>query len=386
MRALVLAAESCTAGVREVPAPRASTNEIIVRVHAIGLNPVDALYTFKPLAPPTSGLECPRVVGSDFAGVVTELSQDVPGHVSVGDRVAGFLQGASSVNFRPGAFAEYIVVPCDLVWKIPESMSFEEASGLSLCGLTAAMALFGRDRLSINAPWDTQTEAETVEESAKEKRRTLLIYGASTSVGIYAAQLLQHTKEKFKLIGTASSKHFQWLREQPYAYDHLIDYRSDWADEIWRLTNGKGLDLAFDCVSEGQTVEVASKLMKPQGRLAVVRSLQGGAWTSAGVLPVQPSYGAVWEGLGEEVSYKGMHLPANAEARAFAVDFYKWLSKTGEVILKPHAIRVMPGGLEKVVNDGFQLLGPGLMTDRVLGRTESWMRPVAAEKLVYRIN
>jgi len=84
--------------------------------------------------------------------------------------------------------------------------------------------------------------------------------------------------------------------------------------------------------------------------------------------------------------YKGMHLPANAEARAFAVDFYKWLSKTGKVILKPHAIRVMPGGLEKVVNDGFQLLGPGLMTDRILGRTESWMRPVAAEKLVYRIN
>jgi len=386
MRALILAAENCTAEVRDVPTPEPSTNETIVRVHAIALNPVDALYTFKPLAPPTSDSVNPRVVGSDFSGVVTRLNPDVLSHVSVGDRVAGFLQGASSVNFRPGAFAEYVAVPCDLVWKIPESMSFEEASGLSLCGLTAAMALFGQDRLGVNAPWNMQAEPGELEESTKEKKRTLLIYGASTSVGIYAAQLLQHTKEKFKLIGTASPKHFQWLREQPYAFDHLIDYRSNWVEEIWRFTNGEGLDLAFDCVSEGMTVEMVSNLIKTQGRLAVVRSLQGGAWASAEALPVQPSYGAVWEGLGEDVLYKGMHLPANAKARAFAVDFYKWLSKTGNVIIKPHAIRVMPGGLEKIVDDGFQLLGPGLMTDRIVGRTESWMRPVAAEKLVYRVS
>ncbi|KAJ9658105.1 hypothetical protein H2198_003943 [Neophaeococcomyces mojaviensis] len=384
MRALVLAPESCTAAVQEVPTPNASTNEIIVRVHAVALNPVDALYTFNPLAPPTADPANLRVVGSDFAGVVTKLGPDVPSHVKVNDRVAGFLQGASSVNFRPGAFAEFVVVPWDLIWKIPESMSFEEASGISLCGLTAAQALFGQNRLGVTAPWYVQPEPELSIENKKESRRTLLIYGASTSVGIYTAQLLRHTKEKFRLVGVASSKHFQWLSDQPYAYDHLVDYRSDWVGEVRKLTDSGGLDLAFDCISEGKTVESISELMEPQGRLAVVRSLQGGAWKSAGKLPIQPSYGAVWEGLGKEVVYKGMHLPANAEARAFAVDFYQWLSNQGDPVLKPHAIRMMPGGLERIVDDGFQLLGSGLMTDRVGGRTEDWMRPVTAEKLVYR--
>jgi len=46
----------------------------------------------------------------------------------------------------------------------------------------------------------------------------------------------------------------------------------------------------------------------------------------------------------------------------------------------------MPGGLERIVNDGFALLGPGSMVDRESSRTEAWMKPVSAEKLVYKIS
>ncbi|KAK4038798.1 ToxD-like protein [Parachaetomium inaequale] len=97
----------------------------------------------------------------------------------------------------------------------------------------------------------------------------------------------------------------------------------------------------------------------------------------------EPIYGAVWEGLGVEIQYQGFVVPASAEARRFAATFYKWLSKGGKLEANP--IRLMPGGLDRVVDDGFVLLGSGTMEARQRDRTEEWMRPISAEKLVYRV-
>lgn len=373
MRALVLSAEQRTAHVLDVPMPIPSESEILVRVHAVALNPVDALYVFNPIG--STG----RVVGSDFAGTVEDIidNSDRRLKLNIGDRVAGFVQGACSINDRPGAFAEYVAVPHDLVWKIPDTLSFVKAATISLCGLTAAQALFGEDRLGLRPPWEIGNEVEAATE------KVVFIYGATTSVGLLAAQLIHCCDSEIKLIGCASPKHFETLRAQPYAYDELIDYRSDWSTALSELTRDTGLDLAYDCISEGDTVQKISKLLKPEGRMAIVRSAEGGAWTTDESLPVQPSYGAVWEGLGEAVRYQGMDLPANAEAREFAVAFYKWLSANEESTLKPIYVRAMPGGLDRIVEDGFQLLGSGTMADRVVDQTKPWMRPVSAEKLVY---
>jgi NADPH:quinone reductase-like Zn-dependent oxidoreductase len=101
MRALVLNAEGKTAEVQDIQQTAPASNEILVRVIAISLNPIDPLYVAHPLA--SSG----RTIGSDFAGRVEALGeQDSSANLSCGDRVAGFLQGACSVNERPGAFAE----------------------------------------------------------------------------------------------------------------------------------------------------------------------------------------------------------------------------------------------------------------------------------------
>jgi hypothetical protein len=83
-----------------------------------------------------------------------------------------------------------------------------------------------------------------------------------------------------------------------------------------------------------------------------------------------------------------MIIPESPEARRFAVAFYQWLSKAtedGKVSLVPNPIRSMPGGLEKIAEDGFVLLGTGTMEDREHQRTEPWMAPVRAEKLVYTL-
>lgn len=383
MQALILQPEQRTAEVRQIPIPTPKATKLLVKVSAVGLNPVDALYTFRPIAK----AEDLRVVGSDFAGVVAAVGTDVAkGQWKAGDRVAGFLQGATSVNDRPGAFAEYLTVPSDLVWKVRDNMSLEEAAALSLCALTAAQGLFRKDRLGLTAPWTALENGHVNEKAeAQETKRTLLIYGAATSVGIFAAQLVRLSGLNVTLIGVASPKHHDWLREAPYSYDILLDYRSDWQSEVRRINTGKGLDLAFDCISEGSTVQDLSELMQPQGKLAIVRSKQGGAWKSTKELSVEPKYGAVWQGLGEVVDYGVINFPADPEARLFAVSFYKWLSALGESGLRSRGIRLMPGGLSKIVDDGLVVIGSALVPGHMEARSEKWMRPISAEKLVYRI-
>lgn len=186
-----------------------------------------------------------------------------------------------------------------------------------------------------------------------------------------------------QLLGAASKGRWEMLKAEPYGYDDLVDYRDDDWPEQSKKSAGE-IHYAYDCISEGDTVQRIASMLTKNGKCAIVRSREGGAWKS-GDLPVEPSYGAVWEGLGEEVQYQGFTVKQSPAALGFAVAFYKWLSVALGSELKPSPIRLMPGGLDKVVGDGFQLLGAGGMEGREAKRTEEWMRPVSAEKLVYRI-
>lgn len=94
----------------------------------------------------------------------------------------------------------------------------------------------------------------------------------------------------------------------------------------------------------------------------------------------------MWEGLGEEVQYQGFVVAKSPAARAFAVEFYKWPGGALGSNVKSIPIRLMLGGLEKVVEDGFALFGAGKVQDREVRRSEEWMRPVSAENLVYRVS
>ncbi|KAF2252820.1 GroES-like protein [Trematosphaeria pertusa] len=393
MKALVLDAENRTANVQDIPRPSPGAHEILVKVEAISLNPIDPLYVAHPLA------ESGRTVGSDFAGIVSELGSHIPASntLKIGDRVSGFLQGVCSVNDRPGAFAEYLAIPWDLVWKVPESVGIEEAAGVSLVALTAAQGMWYR--LGLKAPFaydeakvlgeHSERAAGRMEDQGEADVINFFVYGASTSVGLYAAQMIRLSGRangrKVRLFGAASKARWEMLRSEPYGYDHLVDYRDgDWPEQIRRLSEGAGMHYAYDCISEGSSVERVSSILASNGRSAIVRSRAGGAW-KAGQLPVEPIYGAVWEGLGEEVQYQGFTIEKSPAARAFAVEFYQWLSSAVGSQLKPVPIRSMPGGLERVVEDGYRLLGAGKMEERQTKRAEEWMNPVSAEKLVYRL-
>jgi NADPH:quinone reductase-like Zn-dependent oxidoreductase len=101
VQALILDIEQKTANVKKIPQRDPSPDEVLVQVHTVALKSIDPLYVADPLG--STG----RIVGSDFAGIIASTGRAVPAScdLHLGDRVAGFLQGACSINDRPGAFA-----------------------------------------------------------------------------------------------------------------------------------------------------------------------------------------------------------------------------------------------------------------------------------------
>lgn len=477
MKALLLDAVHKTATLSDIPIPQPGPNELLIAVKAIALNSVDALHTFvNPLG--STG----RVIGSDFAGLVvargpllsspdgldydddydyhyhpavsatngssggssnaaaaarwrrrsstttttttTTSAASGPGTMIIhrGDRVAGCLQGACSVHDRPGAFAEYVVCPADLVWRVPAHLSLAAAASVSLCGLAAAQGLYFRWGLEAPFRWDDDSEEgilrrvrerersrdnagegggggggeEKEEKDGNEEAWSFLVNGASTSVGMYVAQLVRRSAEtagrRVTLIGLARPRHFERLKAEPYRYDHLIDHRDpDWPDKVRQASGGGdgggggGVHYAYDAISEASTVRDAISTLRKGGKVAVVQAKEAGAWDTAGVT-TEPLYGAVWEGLGEDADYGTSVVRSSTAKRAFASAFYKWLSDGG--LLHPNPIRVMPGGLEKVVKDGLKLLGTGVSSRNAgggNGRQEEHMRPISGEKIVYLV-
>lgn len=217
---------------------------------------------------------------------------------------SSFEQACSS-NDRPGAFAEYVTPEYDLVFVIPDDMSFEEAATIPACGMTAAQSLFFH--LGLPAPfWQSRAATGTIK---PETPLSAFIYGASTSVGLFTAQLVHLAAgmcdRKIKLIGTASKNKHAMLKAQPYAYDALVDYHdTDWVNQVQAATDG-GADFAVDCISEGETVKNTDATLKTTGRFIVVRGgPSGGPWEKD-TLQHKPTYTVVFACLGHELEFGG---------------------------------------------------------------------------------
>ncbi|PPQ98960.1 hypothetical protein CVT26_014424 [Gymnopilus dilepis] len=380
MKALVTA-EPQTAVVKDIPIPEPGPKEIRVRVHYVALNPIDSLLVANPTDKPG------RVVGSDIAGVVEKVGSDVTDW-KVGDRVAGLLQGATSGNPRPGGFAEYALLEHDLAIHIPSGVSLEEAATVPLCSLTAAQALF--IRLELQAPFPNPFQHK----ATNEKHPTLLIYSAATSVGLFAIELAKLLRTPsgtpYRIFATASPRNHDKLLAS--GVEAVFDYKSSTWTEDLRKASG-GVSYAVDCIAEDMTTaQISQTFGEGGGKIAVIRK---SAWTKDGIRPdVEPIYSAVWWGLGHEIIYNG-RMPARPDWREFTVAFYKFLSagspKDPSVFpISGNPVRLMPGGLERIVQDGFVLLGSGKVTERNVGAQaqggKEWMRPISAEKLVYKLN
>ncbi len=167
------------------PVPNPGPGEVRVKVRAAGVNPVDW-----KIARRRAGL----IPGTDVSGTIESLGEGVLGW-KVGDPVLGFARNS-------GSYAEYAIVPVNLLGRKPKSLSYEEAAGIPIAAETAYRSLH---------------------ETAKIARgQTVLIHGAAGGVGSAAVQIAKAAGAR--VIGTASPGNHEFLRS--LGADEVIDYRS----------------------------------------------------------------------------------------------------------------------------------------------------------------
>lgn len=218
--------------VRERPTPEPGPQEVRVRTHRAGLNFSDlaARLGLYPDAP-----KPPCVMGYEVAGVVEALGPGAA-RFKVGDRVLGFA--------RFGGQATHAVLPERRLLPLPDAVSFDEAAAVPVNALTAFHLLFHVHWLKPGAH--------------------LLIHMASGGVGLTAIQLAR-TVPGVVTYGTASAAKHDFLRQA--GLDHPIDYHAvDYADEVRRLTGGKGVDVILDPLGP-PSWKKGYRLLRPMGHL-----------------------------------------------------------------------------------------------------------------------
>jgi zinc-binding alcohol dehydrogenase family protein len=226
----------------ERPRPVPSGRDLLVRVEAVSVNPVDTKIRVSGKTTEST----PRVLGWDAAGVVEEVGPEVK-DFQPGDEV----YYAGDVT-RPGSNAEFQLVDERLVGKKPRSLSFAEAAALPLTTLTAWESLF--DRLGLNSPQGAHDG---------QAGKTLLIIGGAGGVGSIAIQLAKLAG--LKVIATASrAESTKWVLD--LGADHAIDHRHPLGPQIEKLGH-KTVDYIANFNNTDAYWQTMAELIAPQGHI-----------------------------------------------------------------------------------------------------------------------
>jgi NADPH:quinone reductase len=222
--------------VHDVPTPKPGPGQVLVRVHAAGVNPYDTYmrngsYAIKPPLPYTPG--------SDAAGVVEAVGEGIS-KVKPGDRV----YTAKTIT---GAYAEYALALESQAYQLPDKTSFAQGAALWVPYGTAYTALHHH--------------------AAACAGETLLVHGASGGVGVAAVQLAR--AQGLIVIGTAGTQKGLDLVKIEGGH-HVFDHtRPGYAEEILKVTGGRGLDVILEMLAN---VNLATdlKLLALRGRAIVI--------------------------------------------------------------------------------------------------------------------
>jgi NADPH2:quinone reductase len=213
----------------DVPDPTPSPGQVVVRVHAAGVNPVETyirsgVYALKPPLPYTPG--------GDAAGVVA----------AVGDQVTGFKAGdrVYTAGTISGAYAQLTLCNVGQVYPLPADVSFARGAGLHVPYATAYRALYQRAKAHAG--------------------QTVLVHGASGAVGLAAVQFA--VAAGLTVIGTGGTERGrQLVREQGAA--HVLDHRApEYLDQLMKLTDGRGVDVILEMLANvnlGKDLTVLAK-------------------------------------------------------------------------------------------------------------------------------
>jgi len=244
----------------EVPDPTPGAGQVLIKVHAVGVNPVETY-----IRAGTYGWKVwPYTPGADSAGVVEAVGEGVK-KVKPGERV----YTAGTVT---GAYAEKTVAPEARVFTLPEKISFQQGAALGVPYGTAHRALFHRARPIAG--------------------ETILIHGASGGVGTAATQFAR----AFGLIviGTGGTDPGRQLVRENGAH-HVLDHRApDYLDQLKTLTDDRGVDIILEMLANVNLAKDLTVLAK-NGRVIVIGN--------RGTVEINPR-----ETMGRDADIRGMTL------------------------------------------------------------------------------
>src|SRR5213594_687333 len=226
---------------RDLEKPTPNDNEVLVRVRAASINPVDGhLLRGALLMRPITGLRKPKNTrfGGDFAGVVE----------AVGKNVTNFKPGDEVFGAKRGAVADYVCVPADRAAVLkPANVTFEQAGSVAIAALTALQGL--RDKGHIQAG------------------QKVLVNGASGGVGTFAVQIAKAFGAEVS--GVCSTRNVDLVRS--IGADHVIDYTK----EDFTKTDQR-YDLIFDLIGNHSFSE-RRRILNPNG-ICVMAGVGGAGW------------------------------------------------------------------------------------------------------------
>lgn len=240
MKAIQINTEDSTLYLGDYSKPQAAPNELLIEVAATALNRADLLQRSGNYPPPA---DASPIMGLELAGTVIGWGTEVTGF-QIGDRVCGLLPG--------GGYAQQAVLPASLALRMPDEMSFTEATAIPEVFLTAFQALHLLADLQAG--------------------ENVLIHAGGSGVGTAAIQLARLAGAENVIVTASEAKHDFC---QKLGADHTIDYRTeDFAARVLDITESKGVDVLIDFVG-GPNFASNLKAMAPDGRIVMLAFLGG---------------------------------------------------------------------------------------------------------------
>ncbi|KAI8999071.1 GroES-like protein [Trametes punicea] len=332
-KALILPEKQGQWKLTELPVPTPGPKEVLVKITAAALNPVDwKIQTFGALVK-----DYPFVSGTDGAGIVQEVGSEVT-NVAKGDKI--LFQGWFTNPYA--TFQQYCIVPAEITAKIPDNITFDQAASVPLGLATVVTGLYNHHpdgkSVSFPAPWEERG-------TTKFAGKPALILGGSSSVGQYAIQMAKLSG--FSPIITTASPHNEQLLLSLGA-SHVVDRTLSPADikaELSKLTQGRRFEFVYDAIALADTQALGYEFLAPGGALVLV-------------LPdsIPAELKKADDNKRVVTVFGNVHTPENREV---GVELYKrlteWLQK-GVVVpnkaeVLPNGLAGIPEGLERLKNN-----------------------------------
>jgi NADPH2:quinone reductase len=226
--------------VSEGEKPKPQTGEVLIRVHAAGVNRPDLLQR-KGAYPPPPGAS--PILGLEIAGEIVECGPD-SAPWKTGDLVCALVSG--------GGYAEYCAAPAPQCLPIPQGFSFEEAAAIPETFFTVWLNVFSRGHLAAG--------------------ESLLIHGGSSGIGTAAIQLA-HAFGAQVFVTAGSDEKCEFCVQ--LGAQGAVNYKThDFGTEIKRLNSGKGMDVILDMIA-GDYFPKNIELLAPEGRLIQIAVQKG---------------------------------------------------------------------------------------------------------------